>query len=237
MGSIADAETICDHPSVETIGRGGIQGGKCRNPGVGRRTTQRIPPRGAPHRVSLRLTGHFPLVRPGFDPPTDSPTGQALVTVPDEGPPQHLGRVRAAERVIESNAREGTMRLSRKELAPAGILVTTGDWLVNRFGMTTKAVVQPGQRDVLVDLLLAAAERVADAPGCYLYVVSTSLDAPDEVWVSEAWRSKAHYEAWMSRPEVLQLFSAMTPLIASRTEPVLVVPVGGKGLQVRRRRS
>jgi quinol monooxygenase YgiN len=131
---------------------------------------------------------------------------------------------------------ERTMRLSRKQLAPASLPVTTGEWLVNRFGMTTKVVVHRGQRDVLVRLLLAAAERVAEVAGCYLYVVSTSMEEPDGVWVSEAWRSKAHYEAWMSRPDVLQLFSAMTPLIATRTEPVLVVPVGGKGIQVRRPR-
>jgi quinol monooxygenase YgiN len=126
------------------------------------------------------------------------------------------------------------MRLSREELAPATTPVSTGDWLMNRFGMTTKVVVHAGQRDVLVDLLLAAAERVADAPACYLYVVSTSMEEPDAVWVSEAWRSKNHYEAWMSRPDVIQRISAMAPFIASRTEPVLIVPVGGKGLKVRR---
>ena len=47
------------------------------------------------------------------------------------------------------------MRLSRKELTPPVNPVTTGDWLVNRFGMTTRAVVHAGQRDALVDLLLA----------------------------------------------------------------------------------
>jgi quinol monooxygenase YgiN len=125
------------------------------------------------------------------------------------------------------------MRLSREELAPATSPVVTGDWLVNRFGMTTRLVVYPGQRGALVDLLLVAAERVADASGCYLYVVSTSTEEPDAVWVSEAWRSKAYYEARMSRPDVRQLMSAMAPLIASRAEPVLVVPLGGKGLQVR----
>src|SRR4026208_919637 len=103
------------------------------------------------------------------------------------------------------------MRLARKQLAPAASPVETGDWLVNRFGLTTKVVVHAGQRDALVDLLLVAAERVADAPGCYLYVVSTSLEEPDGVWVSEAWRSKAHYEAWMSRPDALQLLGGPAP--------------------------
>jgi len=129
------------------------------------------------------------------------------------------------------------MRLSREELTPATGRVVTGDWLVSRFGMTTKVVACAGQRDKLVELLLVAAERVAEAPGCYLYVVSTSREEPDGIWVSEAWRSKAHYEAWMSRPDVIRLTSAMAPLIAGRLEPVLVVPVGGKGLPVRRQRS
>ncbi len=129
------------------------------------------------------------------------------------------------------------MRLSRQKLAPATGPVVTGDWLMNRFGMTTKVVVHAGQRDVLVGLLLAAAERAAGVPGCYLYVVSTSLEEPDGVWVSEAWRSKSHYEVWMSRPDVMQLIKAMAPLIAGRLDPVLVVPVGGKGLPVRRSRT
>ena len=128
------------------------------------------------------------------------------------------------------------MRLSREALAAASERVRTGDWLVNRFGMTTRVTVQPGQREVLVDLLLAIAVRVEAIPGCYLYVVSTSEEEPEAVWVSEAWRSKAQYEIWMSRPDVMQLFGAMAPLVAARSEPILVVPVGGKGISVRRPR-
>lgn len=129
------------------------------------------------------------------------------------------------------------MRLSREELSTASERVRTGDWLVNRFGMTTKVVVHEGQRDVLVDLLLTVAERASAVPGCYLYVISNSEEEPDAVWVSEAWRSRAHYEAWMCRPDVVQLVEAMASLIAIRSNPVLVVPVGGKGISVRRPRS
>lgn len=128
------------------------------------------------------------------------------------------------------------MRLSRAVLAPDNDQVATGDWLVHRFGTTTRLNVQVGQREVLVDLLLAIAERVAAAPGCYLYVVSISDAEPEAVWVTEAWRNKALHEAWMSRPEVVQLISATLPLIASRSEPTLVVPIGGKGIKVRRLR-
>jgi quinol monooxygenase YgiN len=101
---------------------------------------------------------------------------------------------------------------------------------MERYGMIGKLTAQPGQRAALVEVLLTAAELVSNAPGCELYVVSTSATEPDAVWVAEAWRSKADHDASLTLPAVRELISSARPLIASMSEPILTIPVGGKGL-------
>ena len=101
---------------------------------------------------------------------------------------------------------------------------------MNRFGMFGKMTAQPGQRDALVQYLLEAAKLVGKLPGCDLYVVSTSPSEPDAIWVTEAWHSKEDHDASLTFPAVRDLIAKARPLIASFSEPILTVPIGGKGL-------
>ncbi len=101
---------------------------------------------------------------------------------------------------------------------------------MNRFGMFGKFTAQPGQRDALVQYLLTAAELVSNAPGCDLYVVGTSASEPDTIWVTEAWRSKEDHDASLSLAGVRELIAKARPLIAAMGDPILTIPVGGKGL-------
>ncbi|MCL5995987.1 MAG: antibiotic biosynthesis monooxygenase [Chloroflexi bacterium] len=101
---------------------------------------------------------------------------------------------------------------------------------MSRFGMFGKLTAYPGQRDALVQHLLTAATLVGSAPGCELYVVSTSPTEPDTIWVTEAWRSKADHVASLSIAGVQELIAKARPLIAAMSEPILLTPVGGKGL-------
>jgi quinol monooxygenase YgiN len=96
--------------------------------------------------------------------------------------------------------------------------------------MIGKVTTHPGQRDTLVRYLLRAAELVGSAPGCDLYLISTSPAEPDTIWVTEAWRSKADHDASLSFPGVKELIAKARPLIAAMAEPVITIPVGGKGL-------
>ena len=100
---------------------------------------------------------------------------------------------------------------------------------MDRFGILGKVTARSGQRNALVEYLLTAARLVGTSPGCELYVVSTSPTEPDIIWVTEAWRSKADHEASISIPGVSDLIQKARPLIA-KSEPILTVPVGGKGL-------
>jgi quinol monooxygenase YgiN len=101
---------------------------------------------------------------------------------------------------------------------------------MKRFGMIGKLTAHPGQRDALVQHLLAASRIVAKTSGCELYFVSTSSDESDAVWVIEVWRTKADHDASLTIPEVRQLIGEARPLIAGFSKPIETAPVGGHGL-------
>jgi quinol monooxygenase YgiN len=98
------------------------------------------------------------------------------------------------------------------------------------FSMYGKLVAQPGQRDALVAKLLRAAELMESVKGCLLYVVNTSVDEPDAVWVTEIWQDEAAHGASLSMPGVRTLITETMPLVAGPPEGTRVSPVGGKGL-------
>jgi quinol monooxygenase YgiN len=101
---------------------------------------------------------------------------------------------------------------------------------VARFGLFGKLTAVPGRRDALVECMLAAARLAAAAPGCELYLVHTSPDEEDAVWVSEVWASEADHRASLRAPATRDLIDAAMPLIAGIADPTRTVPVGGKGL-------
>jgi quinol monooxygenase YgiN len=98
------------------------------------------------------------------------------------------------------------------------------------FSMYGKLVAQPGQRDALVKNMLRAAELMKSVNGCLLYVVNTSVDDPDAVWITEIWQDEAAHGASLSMPGVRDLILETMPLVAGSPEGTRVKPVGGKGL-------
>lgn len=101
---------------------------------------------------------------------------------------------------------------------------------MSRYGLSGKITATPGERDALVRVLLSAAELMGNAPGCELYIVHVSDTEPDAIWVSEVWKSKEDHDASLSYPGVRELISQGRPLIASMSDQLTTVPVGGKGL-------
>lgn len=67
---------------------------------------------------------------------------------------------------------------------------------IARYG---KATAKPGAADELAEILLRAAADLESDPGCQLYLVSRQTDAPDVLWVTEVWRSKADLDASLER--------------------------------------
>jgi quinol monooxygenase YgiN len=61
---------------------------------------------------------------------------------------------------------------------------------VSKLGLHGKLVARPGERDALVEVLLEAANVLADVPECERFVVSTTATGADAVWVTELWTSE-----------------------------------------------
>jgi quinol monooxygenase YgiN len=88
----------------------------------------------------------------------------------------------------------------------------------------------PGQRDELLDILLEAAELVANLPGCEVWIVNTMPDDPDAIWVTEVWRSEADHAASLADEGVRAIIAHARPLMAGFRERFTLEPVAGKGL-------
>ena len=101
---------------------------------------------------------------------------------------------------------------------------------MSRFGLCGIMKAQPGQRDALRDLLLEAAELVADLPGCEVWIVNTIPDDPDAIWITEVWHSEADHAAALANDAVKAVIARARPLIAGFGERFTLEPVAGKGL-------
>jgi quinol monooxygenase YgiN len=99
-----------------------------------------------------------------------------------------------------------------------------------RYGLFAKMIAHPGQRDGLLRELKVAAEQVADLPGCEVWIVNTSPDDPDGLWVYEVWRSREDHAASLTGDAVRATIERARPLIAGFGERTTLEPVAGKGL-------
>jgi quinol monooxygenase YgiN len=101
---------------------------------------------------------------------------------------------------------------------------------VARFGLFGSITAHAGQRDALLRELTAAAGQVAQLPGCEVWIVSTSPEDSDSVWVFEVWRSREDHAVSLTRDEVRATIERARPLIAGFGERTTLAPIAGKGL-------
>jgi quinol monooxygenase YgiN len=93
--------------------------------------------------------------------------------------------------------------------------------------MFAKVTAKPGQRDALLEALLAASRQ--PMPGCDMYIVNISPSELDAVYVYEAWQSQADHDASLKIESVKNLIEKTKPLVAS-FEAVRLDVLGGKGI-------
>jgi quinol monooxygenase YgiN len=98
------------------------------------------------------------------------------------------------------------------------------------YGLIGKMNIVPGQRDVLISILI---EGVAGMPGCLSYVVAQDATDPNAIWITEVWDSQTSHQASLSLPSVQQAISKGKPLIAGFGERFETKPIGGHGLSAR----
>lgn len=91
-------------------------------------------------------------------------------------------------------------------------------------------VAQAGQGDALAATLLRVAEGLRGSPGCELYVINTSADEPDTVWVTEVWADEAASDRALSGELGQVGIGEVLELLAGPPELVDLRPLGGAGL-------
>jgi quinol monooxygenase YgiN len=98
------------------------------------------------------------------------------------------------------------------------------------YALLNQLTAKPGQRQRVVEILVASGKLFADNPACLVYLVSESTDDPNLVWVIDLWTSQeAHSEA-LKAPELRPFVEQAMPLLEGMPEQLEVRPVGGKGL-------
>jgi len=97
------------------------------------------------------------------------------------------------------------------------------------YGLIGKMKILPGQRDVLISILI---EGVSGMPGCRSYVVAQDATDPDAIWITEVWDSQASHRASLALPSVQQAIAKGRPLILGFGERFETKPIGGHGLGV-----
>ena len=97
------------------------------------------------------------------------------------------------------------------------------------YGLQSKLLAKPGQRDALIALLLEGS-RGGAMPGCWLYVVSEVDGEPDAIEVFEVWADKAAHDASLQLETVRTAIAKARPLMAGMGGSTALRPVGGQGL-------
>jgi quinol monooxygenase YgiN len=126
------------------------------------------------------------------------------------------------------------MEIHRRDfLIASGVLVlgaggaTGAQRAADMYGTIGKMNARPGQRDALIEILLAG---IRDMPGCLSYVVAKDAADANAIWITEVWDSKESHDASLALPAVRDAIAKGRPLIAGFGDGVVTTPVGGHGL-------
>jgi quinol monooxygenase YgiN len=98
-----------------------------------------------------------------------------------------------------------------------------------RYGYLATMRTKPGHRDDVVAILLGGEDGLR-AAGCDLYVVGTSADEPDLVWVYEVWLSKEHHVASLELPETKAAIAKAMPMLTGEFTGQPLDIAGGLGV-------
>jgi quinol monooxygenase YgiN len=99
-----------------------------------------------------------------------------------------------------------------------------------RVGRYVRMVAQPGRGAALAETLLRVADGMRDAPGCELYLINSSPDESDTVWVTEVWADADASDRALSGELGEVGIGDVLELLAGPPELVDLTPLGGAGL-------
>jgi quinol monooxygenase YgiN len=100
---------------------------------------------------------------------------------------------------------------------------------MGRHVMCVKVTAQPGQREELLEHVLAGAYLAESFPGCEQFAVNASTTEPDVLWTYSVFVSPEAAQEMVSSESLQATIVGATPLIADRQAHVLEL-VGGKNV-------
>lgn len=102
---------------------------------------------------------------------------------------------------------------------------------MNKYGLTGKLQAKAGMGNELASVLLQAADLMATAPGCHLYVIGKDTQDSDLIWINEIWDSKQAHDDSLNIPGCRELISRAIPILAGPPQKGAELEIlGGKGL-------
>lgn len=98
---------------------------------------------------------------------------------------------------------------------------------MKKHGYQGKLLASPGNGTQLAEILLEAAQVVAQHAGCHLYMIGTDPDMPDAVFVNEIWESPEAQAASLKDEAVRALIGKAMPLLAEPPQKGQVLEIWG----------
>ena len=101
---------------------------------------------------------------------------------------------------------------------------------MSKFSLFNKFMVQDGEKEKMVEILLEAAESMKDLDECEIYLVNISENEPSSVYVYEVWVNENAHQASLGLQATKTLISRAKPLIIGMERISTLITKGGKGL-------
>ncbi|KKK40005.1 antibiotic biosynthesis monooxygenase [Mesobacillus campisalis] len=101
---------------------------------------------------------------------------------------------------------------------------------MSKFSLFNKFMVQEGEKEKMVDILLEAAESMKNLDECEIYLVNISENEPSSVYVYEVWTNEDAHQASLSLETTQTLISRAKPIITGMEKISTFITKGGKGI-------
>lgn len=101
---------------------------------------------------------------------------------------------------------------------------------MSKFSLFNKFLVQEGEKEKMVDILLEAAESMKNLDECEIYLVNISENEPSSVYVYEVWANEDAHQASLGLEATQTLISRAKPIMTGMERISTLITKGGKGI-------
>lgn len=101
---------------------------------------------------------------------------------------------------------------------------------MSKFSIFGKFKVQEEKREEMVGILLEAAETMRDLDDCEVYLINTSENEPNAVYVYEVWKNESAHQASLTLDATQTLIKRAKPIITGIERISTLQTRGGKGI-------